>query len=108
MADLIEVDDSKWYHPKLHMGWKKTMPLLERRTKAYEAHGQNLLETGRALLALANVTEDVPTARIAKRDSTFFFTMNRRMKQAQQQGQKEVRQVERQVRRMKVRLTRGR
>jgi len=101
-------DQEKWFDPKVHSGWKKNMDLVERRTKAFTAHGKNLLETARALLALSNVTQDQPTAKIAARDSRFFFLMNRRMKQAQQQGQREVRRVEKQVRQMKVRLSRGR
>ena len=99
-------DEEKWYHPKIHMNWRKTMPLVERRTNAFKAHGKDLLETARALLALSNVTQDAPTARVAGQDSRFFFTMNRRMNQAKKQGEQEVRRVERQVRRMKARLTR--
>lgn len=101
-------DQEKWFDPKVHSGWKKNLPLVERRTKAFTAHGKNLLATARALLALSNVQQDAPTARIAGRDSRFFFRMNRRMKEAQKQGQREVRRVEKQVRQMKVRLSRGR
>ncbi len=100
-------DGEKWFHPKIHMGWQKGMDLVERRTTAFKAHGKDLLETARALLALSNVTQDAPTARIAGQDARFFFTMNRRMKEAQKEGRREQQRVQRQIKQMRVRLTRG-
>jgi hypothetical protein len=101
------MDGDKWFRPKIHMGWKKNMPLEERRKLAYQAHGKNLLETARALLALSNVQQDAPTARQAGQDARFFFAMNHRMKEAQKQGRREQKKVERQIRQMRVRLTRA-
>lgn len=71
----------KWFHPKTHMGWAKDLPAAERRDKALKAHGGDALAAARALLALANVTKDKETRRLARADADYFFRMHRRQKE---------------------------
>jgi hypothetical protein len=63
----------RFYHPKVHMGWHKGDPMKARRARALRAHKGNVLATGRALQALANVTTDRPTKREASKDALYFF-----------------------------------
>ena len=67
----------KWFKPGVEMGWKKTMPLEERRQMALEAHGGDTLATARALQALANVSKDKPTKIAAEKDAKYFYRQHR-------------------------------
>ncbi|MHB8085167.1 MAG: hypothetical protein ACYDHZ_05045 [Dehalococcoidia bacterium] len=67
-------DDEKFYHPKVEMHWHKDQTAEVRRANALKAHNGNTLATARALQALANVTTDAETARLAKSDADYFFS----------------------------------
>lgn len=63
----------RWYAPKTEMGWEKDMPTMKRRRLALRAHGGDYLSTARALMVLANVTTDKPTAQRVRADSLYFY-----------------------------------
>jgi hypothetical protein len=66
-------ESEKFYHPKVEMHWHKNQPTKLRRANAFKAHKGNELATARALQALANVTTDIETAKLAKTDADYFF-----------------------------------
>jgi hypothetical protein len=63
----------KWFKPKVHSGWRKTLTPRGRRVKALKAHRGNLLSTARSLGALANASKDKQTVRLARADSKYFY-----------------------------------
>jgi hypothetical protein len=63
----------KWYHPKVEMKWHKDMGAEERRQNALLAHGGDELAAAQALQALANVTTDRETKRLARADARYFY-----------------------------------
>jgi len=67
-------ESEKFYHPKVEMHWHKDQSTEVRRANALKAHGGNKLATARALQALANVTTDAKTAKLAKADADYFFS----------------------------------
>ena len=67
-------ENEKFYHPKVEMHWHKDQPTKTRRANALKAHEGDELATARALQALANVTTDIGTAKLAKTDADYFFT----------------------------------
>ena len=66
-------ENEKFYHPKVEMHWHKDQPTKTRRANALKAHEGDELATARALQALANVTTDIETAKLAKTDADYFF-----------------------------------
>jgi hypothetical protein len=66
-------ESEKFYHPKVEMHWHKDQSAEARRANALKAHNGNELATARALQALANVTTDAKTAKLAKADADYFF-----------------------------------
>src|SRR5450759_1697517 len=66
-------ESEKFYHPKVEMHWHKDQSAEVRRANALKAHNGNKLGTARALQALANVTTDAETAKLAKADANYFF-----------------------------------
>lgn len=66
----------RWYEPTTEMGWKKDMPMAQRRRLAVRAHGGDYLASGRALQALANVTTDRETKSKARADALYLFRMH--------------------------------
>jgi uncharacterized protein YkwD len=66
-------ESEKFYHPKVEMHWHKDQSAEMRRANALKAHNGNELATARALQALANVTTDAETAKMAKADADYFF-----------------------------------
>jgi uncharacterized Zn ribbon protein len=66
-------ESEKFYHPMVAMHWHKDQPTEMRRANALKAHEGNELTTARALQALANVTTDNETAKLAKTDADYFF-----------------------------------
>jgi hypothetical protein len=66
-------ENEKFYHPKVEMHWHKDQPTKMRRANALKAHEGDELATARALQALANVTTDIETAKLAKTDADYFF-----------------------------------
>jgi hypothetical protein len=65
----------KWFptETRTHTGWKKELPMYERRKLSLKAHKGNLLSAARSLQALSNVTKDKETKKIAKKDADFFY-----------------------------------
>jgi hypothetical protein len=64
----------KWYEPsKKETGWHKNLSASVRRARMLKAHKSNNLAAGRACQALANVTKDKTTARLAALDARHFF-----------------------------------
>jgi len=68
----------QFYHPKVEMGWHKGQSATIRRRLALKAHGGDSLATARALQALANVTTDSATARLARQDALYFYGKHRK------------------------------
>ncbi len=66
-------ETAKWYEHSVRMNWHKDEPAGERRANALKAHEGDELATARALQALANVTTDAETAKLAKADADYFF-----------------------------------
>ena len=66
-------ESEKWYQHNVEMNWHKDQPAEMRRANAFKAHSGNKLATARALQALANVTTDLETAKLAKIDADYFF-----------------------------------
>jgi hypothetical protein len=69
-------ENEKWYEHNVEMNWHKNQPAEVRRANALRAHGDDQLATARALQALANVTTDSETARLAKDDADYFFAIH--------------------------------
>ena len=63
----------KWYEHTVEMNWHKDQPADVRRANALKAHKGDELATARALQALANVTADPETGKLAKADADYFF-----------------------------------
>jgi hypothetical protein len=68
----------RWYTPTTEMNWHKTAPINTRRRNALRAHGGDKLATARALQALANVTTDSATRRLAQADARYFYSQYRK------------------------------
>lgn len=66
-------------------GWKKNLPAKVRRDKAYKSRPKSwsaerkLLSAARALIALANVTQDIETKKAARADATFFLVLRKKL-----------------------------
>jgi hypothetical protein len=67
-------ESQKFYHPKVEMNWHKDESQETRRANALKTHGGDELATARALQALANVTTDPETKKLAKADADYFFS----------------------------------
>jgi len=77
----------KWYKkavmdkPPYNLGWKKTQSTRTRRRVAIASRPKNWsikkkrLSAGRALTALANVTKDKRTKKLARRDANYFYKL---------------------------------
>jgi hypothetical protein len=57
------------------MGWHKNQPSEKRRKLALKAHKGDKLATARALQALANVTTDKTTKKLARADAVYFYNL---------------------------------
>ena len=72
-------EGEKFFEPKRHTGWEKTLGESARRGKLFEATDmkksihERYVEAGRMIQELANVTTDVDTKVKAKDDAEFFF-----------------------------------
>jgi len=66
-------ESEKWYQHNVEMNWHKDQSPDVRRVNALKAHEGDELATARALQALANVTADIQTAKLAKTDADYFF-----------------------------------
>lgn len=67
----------KWFDPGKPLGWSKFDSQTIRRANALQSRRGNLLEAGRALQALANVTLDRETEQKANADAKYFFNKYR-------------------------------
>jgi len=63
----------RWYQHNVEMQWHKDLPAEIRRANALKAHKGDVLATARALQALANVTTDSETSKIANIDADYYF-----------------------------------
>jgi hypothetical protein len=72
-------DPKKWYTHAKHTGWRKTQQASTRRAKLLASTPKNWTSArryglaGRRAQALANVTQDKQTARLADADAQYFF-----------------------------------
>jgi len=67
-------ENEHWYHPQVQdTGWQKDLPEAERREAMLQAHKGDVRAAGRAMIALANVTNDLETSRKARDDAKYFF-----------------------------------
>lgn len=67
--------EKRFFHPKVKSGWKKDMPLKERRALVLKSHKGDLLSAARGKQALANVTTDSETKREAEKDAKYFLQL---------------------------------
>lgn len=68
----------KWFSEGEKLGWRKEYSQTKRRATALRNRGGNYLKAGRALQALANVTADKTTARLASADAKYFFAQHKK------------------------------
>jgi hypothetical protein len=66
----------QWFHAGKSLKWCKTDSQTARRRAALSARKGNALATARALLGLANVSQDKETARKASSDAHYFFMIH--------------------------------
>lgn len=71
------MQNEKWYHPSKHTGWDKDDNQETRRAKMLKAHKDDSLAAGRAMQALANVTQDRETANKARSDALYFYRLHK-------------------------------
>lgn len=90
---------AQWYDPQVHTGWRKNMPEKKRRQRVLEAHEGDLLSSAKSLQALANVTEDYETKRVARKDALYFF-----QKHSEQRAQTRYEKVGKQALRITPRM----
>jgi hypothetical protein len=76
----ITPEGEKWYRHNVPMNWHKDESAGTRRSNALAAHKGDELATARALQALANVTTDAGTARLARADADYFFAKQKKIK----------------------------
>lgn len=67
---------NKFFHPQVHTGWEKDLPIGERRRKVIDVFKGDALASARSLQALANVTQDEETKRQARKDALYFYQEN--------------------------------
>ncbi len=70
----------KWYEHGKHTGWEKDQSAAVRRKKALTGHKGDDLAAARQLQALANVTGDPATKRLARADAKYFYKLHRKGK----------------------------
>lgn len=68
----------KWFKPGKPLNWSKDDSQATRRKAALNSRHGNLLKTARALMSLANVSQDSETARKARADSLYFYRQYKR------------------------------
>lgn len=74
---------TRFFHPKVHTGWEKGMPAAKRRRLVLKAHKGSYLSSARSMQALANVTQDGPTADKAHADAKYFYREYKRSKRGE-------------------------
>ncbi len=73
-------ESKKFFHPDFVTGWKKTDSKEIRRDRVLEAANGDLLKAARFMNALANVTKDRETKRLAREDAKYLFDEYDRMR----------------------------
>jgi len=75
-------EEERFYHPKVHTGWKADMSAEERRRRVKSAHKGDLLASARSMQALSNVQHRINpgVAAKAKADADYFFRLNAKRK----------------------------
>lgn len=73
-------EKERWFFPTTIMGWTKTQSASTRRKLALKAHDDDKLATARALQALANVSTDKTTKKLARSDALYFYELHRKGK----------------------------
>lgn len=73
-------EEDRWYEPSMETGWNKDLPEDTRRALMLKAHGGDYLASARALMALRNVTTDLPTKIAAQKDADYFYKIHNRRK----------------------------
>lgn len=63
----------RWFSAGDKLGWRKEYPAEKRRRIALRHRRGNYLATARALNALANVSKDKTTKKLARSDAKYFF-----------------------------------
>lgn len=84
--ETYQAENGKWFkdavmekEPFTLGGWRKNLPAGQRRSLAIHSRKsgskhERYISAGRALQALANVTKDADTKKIANQDAEYFFT----------------------------------
>lgn len=72
-------EEEKWYEPGVETGWEKDMPEERRREMMLKAHKGDELAAARAMQALANVTTDRETKKVARGDALYFYSKHNAM-----------------------------
>lgn len=83
--ETYQAEKGKWFkeavmekEPFTLGGWRKNLPAGQRRSLAIHSRSgskhDRYISAGRALQALANVTKDADTKKIANQDAEYFFT----------------------------------
>ena len=76
---------NKWFHPKTHVGWKKSQSPEYRRRKLLETTDKRwplkkrYLRAAYKIQALANVTKDKETSKKASMDAKYFFAKHTKL-----------------------------
>ena len=74
-----KTNKKKWFKPKKHTGWQKTQNATTRRRKLLASTPKRMnmkdryVQAGRRANALANVTKDDRTGKLARQDADYFF-----------------------------------
>lgn len=71
---------ANWFKPQVSSGWHKTMPVTKRRELVFKAHKKNALASARAMQALANVSQDRQTKKLAHSDALYFYALHNKSK----------------------------
>jgi len=75
-----------WFSPKTHTFWRKTQSATTRRRKLLASTDKRrslydrFISSARKIQALANVTKDMATKKLAKQDAIYFFRKAREKK----------------------------
>jgi hypothetical protein len=73
-------DANKWFEPERRLNWHATDFQKVRRQNALNARHKSLIQTAKALQALANVQKgrNPEVARKAQADATYFFVQHKK------------------------------
>ena len=77
---MAKTKSERWFAPTRHTGWQKNLPATKRRQLSLRSHKGDKLATARALQALANVTTDKQTKKLARADAAYFYDLYRKGK----------------------------